>query len=101
MNGQHFEFIGYLPIHNNQRNDQLKNFHPQILNNKKTFIFIETPHRNQLIFDDIINSAPQEIKLCIAFDISGPLESIKTKSIAEWKKNKIQLNKNPCIFLIN
>lgn len=101
MNGQHFEFIGYLPIHNNQRNDQLKNFYTQILNNKKTFIFIETPHRNQLIFDDIINSAPQEIKLCIAFDISGPHESIKTKSIAEWKKNKLQLNKNPCIFLIN
>ena len=101
MNGQHFEFIGYLQIDKNKRKDQLQNFYKQVLDTKKTYILIETPHRNQATFENIIDTAPDEIKLCIAYDISGPQEKIKTKSISEWKKNKIQLNKNPCIFLIN
>ena len=101
MNGQHFEFIGYLQIDKNKRKDQLQNLYKQVLDTKKTFIFIETPHRNQSTFEDIINTVPDKIKLCVAYDISGPQEKIKTQSIAEWKKNKIQLNKNPCIFLIN
>src|SRR6056300_1245712 len=101
MNGQHFEFIGYLQIDKNKRKDQLQNFYKQVLDTKKTFIFIETPHRNQSTFEDIINTAPDKIKLCVAYDISGPQEKIKTKSIAEWKKDKLQLSKNPCIFLIN
>jgi len=101
MNGQHFEFIGYLQIDKNKRKDQLENFYKQVLDTKKTYIFIETPHRNQATFEDIIDTAPDEIKLCVAYDISGAEENIKTKSIFEWKKNKLQLNKNPCIFLIN
>ncbi len=101
MNGQHFEFIGYLQIDKNKRKDQLQNFYKQVLDTKKTYILIETPYRNQATFEDIIDTAPDEIKLCIAYDISGVEENIKTKSIFEWKKNKIQLNKNPCIFLIN
>jgi len=101
MNGQHFEFIGYLQIDKNKRKNQLQNFYKQILDTKKTYILIETPHRNQATFEDIIDTAPDEIKLCVAYDISGAEENIKTKSIFEWKKNKILLNKNPCIFLIN
>jgi 16S rRNA (cytidine1402-2'-O)-methyltransferase len=55
MNGQHFEFIGYLQIDKNKRKDQLQNFYKQVLDTKKTYILIETPHRNQATFEDIVD----------------------------------------------
>jgi 16S rRNA (cytidine1402-2'-O)-methyltransferase len=38
--------------------------------------------------------------LCIGVDITGEDEWIKTKSIGEWKKEKVDIHKRPAIFLL-
>jgi 16S rRNA (cytidine1402-2'-O)-methyltransferase len=38
--------------------------------------------------------------LCIAAELTSATEFIKTKSIADWKKEKIDLHKKPVIFLL-
>ena len=53
------------------------------------------------LFDTIIKVCSNNTKLCIASDITLPSENIKTKTIAEWKQEKININKKPAIFLIN
>lgn len=51
--------------------------------------------------DDIINACHPNTKLCIACDITLETEYIKTKTVAEWKKAKVQdLSKRPCIFIL-
>jgi len=41
-----------------------------------------------------------EAKLCIAANITSEDEFIKTLKIKEWKKQKIDLNKIPTIFIL-
>jgi 16S rRNA (cytidine1402-2'-O)-methyltransferase len=100
MNGQHFRFFGYLPIEKQQRAIALKELEQESLKKKCTQIFIETPYRNDQLFETILATCQARTKLCIATEITSAGEQIKTKTISEWKKQKLVLNKKPTIFLI-
>lgn len=101
MNGQNFAFTGYLPIDKSDRTRALRNLESLTKKTGQTQIFMETPYRNHQLFDTIIKVCSNNTKLCIASDITLPSENIKTKTIAEWKQEKININKKPAIFLIN
>ena len=101
MNGQNFAFTGYLPIDKSDRTRALRNLESLTKKTGQTQIFMETPYRNHQLFDAIIKVCSNNTKLCIASDITLPSENIKTKTIAEWKQEKININKKPAIFLIN
>jgi 16S rRNA (cytidine1402-2'-O)-methyltransferase len=101
LNGQNYEFIGYIPIEKKLRQEALKRYYENIIKTKKTIIIIESPHRNIQLFNEVLRSAPDKINFCVAYDISGPKQMIKTLTISDWKKEKIILEKEPCIFLIN
>jgi 16S rRNA (cytidine1402-2'-O)-methyltransferase len=100
LNGQNFVFHGYLPIKGHDRSRRLKEIGNSVIKSNQTQIFIETPYRNNQLIEDIIKSCPNDLKLCIAADISLSTEFIKTKSIADWKKKKPDLHKRPSIYLI-
>jgi len=98
FNGQRFAFHGYLPIENEQRIKALKKLEQTIYSDNQTQLFIETPYRNNKMLDDILKTCKPATKLCIAADITLDNEFIKTRSINEWKKQKPDLSKRPCIF---
>ena len=100
-NGQNFEFDGYLPIDKNERKKYLRDLALEIKKSKKTFIFIETPHRNIETFNLLLGSLNPENLLCIAYDINGDSESILTNFIKGWQKTNIVFDKKPCIFIVN
>ena len=100
FNGQSFTFHGYLPINQSERGKSLKELESNAIRLRQTQIFIETPYRNNSIFDDIIKFLSEETLLCIACNVTANDEFIATKSIAEWKKSKPDLNKKPSVFLI-
>ena len=102
FNGQSFAFTGYLPIQGNERIQTIKQLEKRAQHERQSQLFIETPYRNMKILEDILNTCQPNTQLCIACDITLESEYIKTKSIAEWKKEKLpDLNKRPCIFLIS
>ena len=97
LNGQKFQFHGYLPINNSERINALKKLKPYT----GSHIFIETPYRNQKVFDEIINTIKdRNRKLCVAIDITGKNEKIFTKKITVLKNEVIVLKKYPTIFII-
>lgn len=100
FNGQTFAFQGYLPIQRGERTAKLKQLENLILHHHQTQIFIETPYRINALIDDIIATLPGQLKLCIAVDVTGPAESIRTHTLAEWKRSKPSLGKIPTIFLL-
>ncbi len=100
MNGQQFQFVGYLPIDNHQRIKAIKDLEAESLKKKCTQIFIETPYRNNQLIEAMLKSCSPATKLCIAVNITGKQEWIKTKTIAEWQKNKPDIHKRPAIFLL-
>ena len=97
LNGQKFQFHGYLPINNSERINALKKLKPYT----GSHIFIETPYRNQKVFDEIINTIKdRNRKLCVAIDITGKNEKIFIKKITVLKNEVIVLKKYPTIFII-
>lgn len=100
FNGQNFTFHGYLPIDKNKKNKKLKELESLALSGDQTQIFMETPYRNNQMFKSILAILKNDTPLCIAADITGDEEYIKTMSIGSWRKMKIDLHKKPAIFLI-
>ena len=101
MNGQSFAFNGYLPIDAGEKRNAIKQFERLSQEKNQSQLFIETPYRNNKLFEDLVNILQPNTHLCIACDITLPTEFIKTKTIKEWKKNKVDLHKRPCIFIIH
>ena len=101
MNGQNFAFNGYLPIEKKDQIKKIKYLESICKKTNQTQIFMETPYRNNKLFNTIINVCNGNTKLCIASNITQNNESIITKEIREWKTIKINIDKQPTIFLIS
>ncbi len=100
FNGQSFAFHGYLPIDKQKRAQAIKALEKEMLRSRQTQIFMETPFRNDHLFADLVRCCQPNTKLCVARDISGTGEFIKTRAIKEWKSATPQLHKVPTIFLL-
>jgi 16S rRNA (cytidine1402-2'-O)-methyltransferase len=100
FNGQRFAFHGYLPIDAAERVKTLKFLEQRIYLENQTQLFIETPYRNGKLVEDILKTCSPATLLCIAADITLGSEFIKTKTVAEWKKQIPDLSKRLCIFAI-
>lgn len=100
FNGQSFAFSGYLPIDGAERQKAIKKMESRIYSESQTQIFIETPYRNSKLVEQLLIWCQPSTKLCIAYGITTPNESIRTRTIAEWKKQLPVLDKVPCIYLL-
>lgn len=100
MNGQHFQFVGYLPIKDPERTRAIKELEAESLKKNTSQIFIETPYRNNQMIEALLKNCNPATRLCIATGLTGEKEWIKTKSIEEWKKEKPDIHKRPAIFII-
>ncbi len=100
FNGQSFAFHGYLPIDAGERGKRLKQLEGRIYSENQTQLFIETPYRNNKMMEDILKNCRPQTRLCIASNITCDDESIRTMTVAEWAKKKVDLPKVPSIFLI-
>jgi len=100
MNGQQFEFVGYLPIDLNDRVKAIKEMEITSQKKRSTQIFIETPYRNNQMIETLLKTCKPSTKLCIAAEITGDNEYIKTKTVNDWKKEKPDFHKKPVIFLL-
>jgi 16S rRNA (cytidine1402-2'-O)-methyltransferase len=100
MNGQQFRFSGYLPIDNLQRVKAIKELETTSARNNCTEIFIETPYRNNQLLEALLKTCQPSTRLCIAADLTGKEEWVKTKTVAAWQLHKPDLHKRPVIFLL-
>lgn len=100
FNGQSFAFHGYLPIDTNQRAREIKALEDKVYKDNQTQIFIETPYRNNIMAETIIQHCKPQTKLCIAMNITCKDEFIVTKKVGAWKGKLPNMHKKPCVFLI-
>ena len=101
FNGQSFAFNGYLPVEVPQRIKALKKLEQKVQNENQTQLFIETPYRNAKMIETILNALNPKTKLCVSDGITFAEEYIKTRTVADWKKEKLpDLGKIPAIFVI-
>jgi len=100
LNGQSFAFNGYLPVKQPDRGRAIKFYEKRAQTENQSQIFIEAPYRNARLFDDILASCSPATRLTVAADILAPGQFIRTLAVAEWRKQKPDINKRPAIFII-
>lgn len=101
FNGQSFAFHGYLPIDQNPRRNMITQLEGESRRHDRTQLFMEAPYRNNELLKDILQTCRPETRLCAATDITLPEEEIHSRTIQEWKSDKLpDLHKRPTIFLL-
>jgi 16S rRNA (cytidine1402-2'-O)-methyltransferase len=101
LNGQSFSFWGYLPKEKGLKRKKIKTLERIAISTNQTQIFMEAPYKNQSMLEDILDVCEGNSRLCIAMDIMGETQFIRTRKIEEWNKDLPVLEKKPCLFLIN
>lgn len=100
FNGQSFAFHGYLPIDKKSRAEAIRHLENDSLRFRRTQIFMETPFRNNQLLNDLLAHLKPDTLLCIAKNLTATDELIQTKTVLQWKKEKIDLHKMPTVFVL-
>lgn len=100
LNGQSFAFCGYIPAKTDERKAKLRTLEKVSAQLKQTQILIETPYRNDSLFNDILAVCVPSTRVCVAANITMPDAYIKTMKVSQWKKEGLVIGKRPCVFLI-
>ncbi len=100
LNGQSFAFCGYVPAKADERKTALKALEKQSKAENQSKIIIETPYRNDALFEDMLKVFAPGTRICIAADITLPTQFIKTQSVSLWRKNTPEIGKRPCVFVV-
>lgn len=99
LNGQQFAFQGYLPIDAKEASQRIKDLERESKVKNQTQIFIETPYRNNTVFDHLLKNLQPETRLTVALDVTGKREFIRTLKVEQWKSQKESWPKTPAVFL--
>lgn len=100
LDGQHFRFTGYLPIADAERREALLTLERESARGE-TILFIETPYRNRTMLASLLEALRPDTRLCVAQDVTGKNESIRTKTIEAWRRatqEERELLKIPTVF---
>ncbi|MBQ7159242.1 MAG: SAM-dependent methyltransferase [Treponema sp.] len=101
FNGQSFAFNGYLPVKPAERAAKIRQLENRAYKEDQTQIFIEAPYRNAKMLESLLSACRADTKICVAVGITTAQEYIKTKTVAQWKKEKQpDFQKIPAIFLL-
>ena len=100
LNGQRFSFQGYLPVERSERLKAIERLAQRSATDQETVIMIETPYRNQALADGLLEGLPATARLCIAIDLTGRSQEIRSRPVAAWRRAPPALPKKlPAVFL--
>ena len=100
LEGQRFAFCGYLPREGPERARRIKELETRSRREDETEIFIETPYRNDALFGALLDACAPGTRLCVAADLTLDSESVRTRTIADWRRDRGALGKRPAVFLL-
>jgi 16S rRNA (cytidine1402-2'-O)-methyltransferase len=99
LNGQHFAFHGYLPIEAKEAEHAIRTLEKESRLKHQTQVFIETPYRSNALFQLLVRTLGNDTLLCVAENLTGSNEYIKTAAVKKWRNSNKMLPKEPAVFL--
>lgn len=100
LNGQRFRFCGYLPVERAARVEAIRALEERSRKEQETQIFIETPYRNEPLFEALRATCTASTLLCVGAALTSPQESIATRTIEAWRTLQPTLERCPTVFLL-
>ncbi|MDD3884716.1 MAG: SAM-dependent methyltransferase [Gallionella sp.] len=101
LNGQCFAFHGYLPVAEPERSQRVGQLEAESAKRRQTQFFIETPYRNEKLFQALLAKCRPDTELCIASNLTVADELIETRTVGQWRNRPApKLHKRPTLFLL-
>lgn len=102
LGGQQFAFHGYLPARDPERSGRIGELEKESQRLDQTQIFIETPYRNEVMFEALLKACKPATRLCVASNLTLADEQIATRRIVEWRAaTPPTLHHRPTVFLLS
>ena len=99
LNGQSFAFVGYLPTDAAQRALRIQALEGLSRKQHQTQLVIETPYRNGALAQALLEHLQPTTRLSVASGLTLDDGRIRTLSVAQWKKQGLQVSDNmPTVF---
>ncbi len=99
LNGQRFAFHGYLPQDKALRAKAIADLERESRQKQQTQMCIETPYRNQALLGDLLATLAPRTRLCVAVNVTSADEEIRSRTVADWRKQAFDMGKRPALFL--
>ena len=97
--GQSFAFVGYLPTDQAARAQRIKELDQQSRRAHQTQIVIETPYRNQALWDALLAHLPPDTPLSVSCGLTLPGGFSRTDTVTRWRKHALTLPSDiPAVF---
>jgi len=100
LEGQRFAFHGYLPVDKGELARRLREHEADSRRLGETQIFIETPYRNDRLMAALVRTCDPGTLICVATDLTLATESVRTATVAEWRRASAVIGKRPTVFLL-
>jgi 16S rRNA (cytidine1402-2'-O)-methyltransferase len=100
FNGQRWRFVGYLPIEDDERRKTIGQIERDLYTSNETQIVMDTPYRNQRLFEELLSTCRPETKICVASALTTDTESIRVFTVKDWKALGTTIGKVPTIFVL-
>jgi 16S rRNA (cytidine1402-2'-O)-methyltransferase len=100
LNGQHFAFVGYLPIKDDARAARIRELDAWSRRAAQTQIAIETPYRNAALMRALLQHLAPTTRLCVACALGWPQGWCRMQPVSQWRNAPPELaDKLPAVFL--
>jgi 16S rRNA (cytidine1402-2'-O)-methyltransferase len=103
LEGQRFRFVGYLPQDEAGRATAIGQLEAQSRAGE-TQIFIETPYRNERLFDALLRRCSGDTRLTVAAALTAPDEFVATRAVSAWRElpdtQRPSLVRRPAVFAL-
>ena len=89
LNGQSFAFVGYLPQESSARAQRIRELESMALKTGQTQIFIETPYRNVVLLQALLQTLQSNTRLALSCGLTLPAGWSRSAQVSHWKKDKL------------
>lgn len=101
MNGQQFQFHGYLSAKKELLPNDLRKLEKLSRSTKATQLFIEAPYRNTKLLESAFKVLDPNTFFCLAANVGAADQYIKTAKIKDWRRMDVpNVHKVPALFLL-
>ena len=100
LEGQRFAFCGYLPREAAPRTRRIRELEQRSRKERETEIFIETPYRSDALMSALLAACAPATRVCVAADLTLASETIRTNTVAEWRRAPGEIGRRPAVFLL-
>ena len=98
LGGQAFSFAGYLPQQPEARLQAARALEQRSARSGETVLMIETPYRNQALFEPLLSALSGECRLMVAASLTLPDQTVQTQTVTAWRARTVVLAKVPTVF---